>query len=93
MRSRYSAFVVRDEAYLLATSHPSTRPARIDFEPGLRWQRLEILDRTDGTAFNTEGTVEFRAHYSQDGRAADHHEISRFVRHHGAWVYLDGTTG
>ena len=29
MRSRYSAFAVGDAAYLLATWHPSTRPAAL----------------------------------------------------------------
>jgi uncharacterized protein YchJ len=34
MRSRYDAFVACDEAWLLATWHPSTRPAEVRFEPG-----------------------------------------------------------
>ena len=42
MRSRYSAFVRGDAAYLLATWHPSTRPASLDLEPGLRWLGLEV---------------------------------------------------
>ena len=32
MRSRYSAFVEGDEAYLLATWHPDTRPSRVRFD-------------------------------------------------------------
>ena len=35
MRSRFSAFGVGDEAYLLRTWHPSTRPPLIDFDPAL----------------------------------------------------------
>ncbi|MQM32004.1 MAG: hypothetical protein CRU78_16430, partial [Candidatus Accumulibacter phosphatis] len=30
MRSRYSAYVLAIEAYLLSTWHPSTRPTQID---------------------------------------------------------------
>ncbi len=90
MRSRYSAFAVRDEAYLLRSWHPGSRPPRVDFDPGLRWQRLEILGGTGGSAFHTEGTVEFRAHYTDRGRPGELHENSRFVRHDGDWVYLDG---
>ncbi|GGO90521.1 YchJ family protein [Wenjunlia tyrosinilytica] len=93
MRSRFSAFAVRDEAYLLRSWHPSTRPPGIDFDPGLRWLRLEILGSTDGGPFRDEGTVEFRAHYSERGRAGSMHENSRFVRHDDAWVYVDGTVG
>lgn len=90
MRSRYTAYVLRDEAYLLRTWHPSTRPARIDFAPRLRWTRLDILATSDGSAFHHSGTVEFQAHFTDRGKPGDLHERSRFVRHDGAWVYLDG---
>ncbi|MQY14735.1 hypothetical protein SRB5_49110 [Streptomyces sp. RB5] len=87
MRSRYTAFAVHDEAYLLRTWHPVARPARIDFDPGLRWRRLEILDTVAGSAFHDTGVVEFRAHYTQDGERGEMRERSRFVRLDGAWVY------
>ncbi|MET8245309.1 YchJ family metal-binding protein [Streptomyces sp. NPDC005202] len=86
MRSRYSAFVQRDAGYLLRTWHPRTRPARIDFDPGMRWTGLEVLGTTDGSAFHTTGTVTFRASY----RGGALHERSRFERVDGAWVYVDG---
>ena len=91
MRSRFSAFAVHDAAYLLRTWHPTTRPAQIEFDPGQQWSRLEILASADGSQFHTEGTVEFRAHYVERGRAGSMHESSRFVRDAGGhWVYLDG---
>ena len=90
MRSRYAAFVVRDEAYLLRTWAPRTRPAEVDFDPGTRWTGLEIRETTDGTAFHQQGTVTFQAAYTHDGRAGALHERSRFERHEGAWVYVDG---
>ncbi|MFD9941984.1 YchJ family protein [Nonomuraea sp. NPDC059023] len=89
MRSRYSAFAVGDSAYLLRTWHPRTRPGRVEIERGLRWDRLEIVAATAGSAIHTEGTVEFRAHFTQAGTAGYTHEVSRFVREGGAWVYLD----
>ncbi|WP_297620617.1 YchJ family protein [Nocardia sp.] len=90
MRSRFSAFAVRDEAYLLRSWDPSTRPADVDFDPGMQWERLEILESTGGGPFHTEGTVEFRAHYRSQGTAGELHENSRFRRDSGSWVYLDG---
>jgi SEC-C motif-containing protein len=90
MRSRFSAFAVHDEAYLLRSWHPSTRPPGIDFDPAVRWVRLEILGSTDGSSFHSAGTVEFRAHCTERGQAGQLHENSRFVRHDNAWVYLDG---
>ncbi|GAB2585459.1 hypothetical protein GCM10027168_17850 [Streptomyces capparidis] len=90
MRSRFSAFAVRDEAYLLRSWHPSTRPPRVEFDPAVRWTGLEVLGTTAGSPSHTEGTVEFRARYTARGRAGELRENSSFVRHEGAWVYLDG---
>jgi len=89
MRSRYSAFAVGDAGYLLRTWHPTTRPARLDLDPGTRWVRLEIIATAEGGPFHTEGTVEFRAHYRERGHDDSLHELSRFVRDGGTWVYLD----
>jgi SEC-C motif domain protein len=89
MRSRFTAFAVQDAAYLLRTWHPDTRPTRIDFDPELRWQGLDVLESVDGSAFHTTGTVTFRAHYKRHGRAGTLEERSRFVRHDGAWVYVE----
>lgn len=87
MRSRFSAFAIGDAAYLLASWHPSTRPSALELDDGLRWYRLDILDRVAGGLLDTEGVVEFDAHY----RGAEKgvlHERSRFVRDTGRWSYL-----
>ncbi|MFH9007826.1 YchJ family protein [Streptomyces afghaniensis] len=86
MRSRYSAFVKGDAGYLLRTWHPRTRPGTLELDPRMRWTGLEILDASDGSAFHSAGTVEFRASY----RGGSLHERSRFERVDGAWVYVDG---
>ncbi|MFC4224532.1 YchJ family protein [Lysinibacter cavernae] len=96
MRSRYSAFLAGDAAYLLKTWHPATRPEELVMEDGLRWLRLDILDTVGGSLFETEGVVEFRALYSsipEDGEPAERgmlHERSRFIKLDGEWVYMDG---
>lgn len=89
MRSRYSAFVVGDWAYLLATWHPSTRPAQLEPEPeGVKWLGLQIKhhERLD----ETHATVEFVARSRLHGRAQRLHEKSRFERVDGQWFYVDG---
>lgn len=88
MRSRFSAFSVGDAEYLLRTWHPSARPPGVDLGGGLRWTRLEVLETTGGSAFHTEGTVRFRAHYVERGEAGHMDENSRFTRHAGDWVYV-----
>ena len=89
MRSRFSAFAVRDEAYLLRSWHPDTRPADLGLDAGTRWLRLEIHSTTEGGPFHQEGTVDFTAHYRDRGGPGELREHSRFVRADGAWVYLD----
>jgi SEC-C motif-containing protein len=88
MRSRYTAFVREDAPYLLATWHPSHRPATLDFEPGLRWLGLEVRHHRQLDATHAE--VEFVARSRTGGRAHRLHERSRFVCEDGRWYYLDG---
>lgn len=91
MRSRYSAFAVGDEPYLLRSWDPATRPPGVDLDPAVRWTGLEIVETTDGTPFHTTGTVTFRARFTHRGKPGVLSERSRFARHEGAWVYVDGT--
>ncbi|GAA1688356.1 YchJ family metal-binding protein [Nonomuraea maheshkhaliensis] len=87
MRSRFSAFAVGDEAYLLRTWLPSARPAGSVQDRRVKWTRLEVLESSGGSVVHTEGTVRFRAHYLDRGRPGEMEEHSRFVRYEGRWVY------
>lgn len=88
MRSRYSAYVLRLEDYLLATWHPDTRPSSLDLAADdSKWLGLEVKrHQADGES----ATVEFVARYKIAGRGHRLHEVSRFTREHGRWFYLDG---
>lgn len=89
MRSRYTAFVLEDEAHLLRSWHPATRPSEVRFVPGQRWTGLEVLATIAGELLDPEGEVEFRAGYQRLGKSGTLHELSRFVRDDdGRWVYL-----
>jgi SEC-C motif-containing protein len=88
MRSRYSAFVVGDERYLLATWHPGTRPATLALDATVRWFGLEIVSTSRGGMLDTVGTVEFVARYRADGSAGAQHEKSSFARVDKRWVYV-----
>ncbi len=89
MRSRYAAFVLQLGDYLLATWHPSTRPSELDLaaDPA-KWLGLEVRRHVVEDA--THATVEFVARYRVAGRGHRLHEISRFVREDGRWLYIDG---
>ena len=91
MRSRYTAYATGQRGYLLATWHPSTRPASLVLDPDLRWVSLEIVARTRGGMLDTEGTVEFRATYRSEGMLLRQEENSHFVRENKVWLYVDGT--
>jgi SEC-C motif domain protein len=96
MRSRYTAYGLRNEPYLLATWHASTRPTEpiMSDEEKLQWLGLEVKSAlrlrqrkaevaSQATAQSTNpdrDTVEFVARFKVNGRAQRLHEISNFVR-------------
>jgi len=90
MRSRYSAYVLGLEDYLLATWHSSTRPGALHLAEGPqpKWLGLEVGAHTES---GDAATVEFVARCRIGGRARRIHEVSRFLREHGRWYYVDGT--
>ena len=91
MRSRYSAYVLKREDYLLATWHASTRPANLKLaaqQPAPSWLGLTVKRHESQ---GDQALVEFIARLRYGGgRAQRMHEISRFVREDGRWYYLDG---
>lgn len=92
MRSRYSAYVLGREDYLLASWHASNRPASLRLgaqQPAPTWLGLKIHRHESGSA--DRAIVEFVARFRVGGgRAQRLHEVSRFVREDGHWFYLDG---
>lgn len=97
MRSRYSAYVLHNAAYIMATTHHDNRQHRDDkalwakdidtFSENTSFVGLEILEFVDGedTAF-----VTFKAHLKQRGNDASFTERSRFMKEYGRWLYVDG---
>ena len=92
MRSRYSAYVLEDNDYLLKTWHPSTRPKNnpIDNEDAdTTWTKLEVLRTDKGLKNDTDGIVEFIAQCEIKGNASHLHETSNFLHEDGRWYYVD----
>lgn len=95
MRSRYTAFVRREIAYLVSTHDASTRGA-VDvraieqWSRETTWQGLEIVDVVRGDESDVEGVVEFIARGVTRGTPFAQRERSRFRRVDGQWFYLDG---
>ena len=89
MRARYAAFVVGDDTYLFRTWHPRTRPDDVTVPADRTWSRLDVLATDRGGPDDSDGVVEFAAHYVAGGRPGVQHEVSRFERRRGVWVYVD----
>jgi SEC-C motif-containing protein len=94
MRSRYTAFVLMLEEYLLKTWHPNTRPSALDLAEDAKgssltkWLGLQV--KCAENTSETTATVEFVARYKIAGKAERLHEISQFVYIDTCWYYLSG---
>ena len=91
MRSRYTAYVLKLEDYLLQTWHPETRPAALDLvsDAQTKWLGLTVnrFELTEKDA----AIVEFVARYKVNGKAERLHEVSHFAKVDDKWYYLDGS--
>lgn len=90
MRSRYSAFALGLDAYLLDTWHPSTRPATLGSDPDTVWTGLVIESVAGGRAWEDSGTVTFTASWSDAAGEGRLSETSHFVFEGGRWLYVNG---
>jgi SEC-C motif-containing protein len=91
MRSRYSAFALDLPEYIQRSWHISTRPLQnrlLDDSEQTRWLGLKI--RRHDIIDADHARVEFSARYKIGGRAFVLREVSRFVREHQHWFYVDG---
>jgi SEC-C motif-containing protein len=97
MRSRYSAYVKHEIAYLGSSLHPEHRA---DFNEkstrawaeGAEWRGLEILKTVGGGPEDNEGKVEFIASFAEKGTTREHHELSTFRKEAGTWYLVSGET-
>jgi len=93
MRSRYTAYVKRDIAYIKRTM---LGPAKRNFNEDkantqaeqVTWLGLEILKVSPINA--NKGYVEFIAHFRVGGKDQIIHEVSEFHKENGKWYYFDG---
>jgi SEC-C motif domain protein len=93
MRSRYCAYARKLLNYLIETHHP------VSFDPSsmkgiqetfslCQWTGLTILSKDKGTSKDTSGTVEFQAHYIENGENCSMIEKSSFEKLDGRWMYV-----
>lgn len=90
MRSRYTAYVLGNAEHLLRTWHPRHRPDRLDLRDAPQWTGLRIERTVAGGPRDDTGIVEFRASFASAGQRGELHEVSRFERRAGRWLYVNG---
>ena len=99
MRSRYSAFCIKDIEYLISTHHPSRRQSDerdvlANTMADTQWLGLNVVKNDTSQVSQGIGSVEFAAFYksSVNGQLIDGqlHENSKFIRENKTWYYLDG---
>ncbi len=93
MRSRYTAFVLANGDYLMHSHHSSTRPISekneiVRWAKSVKWIKLEVLNTTQGSSNDNEGTVEFKAYFKEGFVTTYIHENSYFTKENGNWVYV-----
>ena len=96
MRARYTAYAMGEIDFIMEThevekgDEENSRKATEDWSKGSVWQGLEILKTAKGMEGDTTGTVEFKAHFMVDRARHTHHELSRFEKKEGKWIFIDG---
>ena len=88
MRSRYTAFVLEDETYLLSSWHTTTKPNTIEFDMETKWLGLKIVSTKMGQETDQNGWVNFIARYKISGKAHRLEEHSYFARESEHWRYV-----
>jgi SEC-C motif domain protein len=95
MRSRYSAYARKAVDYIVATcliddEHDIDVDATRRWAERSTWLGLKVLKTEKGGPSDDEGEVEFKAAYVLDGLREEHHELARFEKREGSWVYVEG---
>jgi SEC-C motif domain protein len=90
MRSRYTAYVLKEKDYILKTWHHSSRPKKFNLDINIEWIGLQIIDNVNGSINDTEGSVFFETSYRFQKSIYTIRENSRFVKENQNWFYLMG---
>lgn len=91
MRSRYTAFVKKNEKHILASWHVKNRPEKLNFDDHpVVWLGLTLHEVREGSENDIAGSVDFTSTYLENNQISKLREISQFVRENDLWYYLGG---
>lgn len=97
MKSRYSAYAVGKNEYIINTTHETNKDFSTDikswnsdilnFCENTKFEKLEIINFIDGVE---ESFVTFKANLIQQNQDVSFTEKSRFLKVNDKWFYVDG---
>lgn len=95
MRARYSAYAKTAVDFIMSSTIEEKRKecdekAIRSWSQLSTWHLLEILSTDKGSETDTEGSVEFVAHFTEGGIRKNYHEKGVFKKLEGVWFYVDG---
>jgi SEC-C motif-containing protein len=94
MRARYSAYVLGEIDYVLATHTPEAaedvdRKSTELWSKQSKWLGLEVTATDKGGSEDNEGTVEFVARYKLRNVTVEHRERAHFEKRDGKWLFSE----
>lgn len=95
MRARYTAYAKTTVDFVISSTLEEKRKecdekAILNWSKNSKWHMLEIIHTDKGHESDTEGSVEFIAHFTESGIRKNLHEKGLFKKVNGEWFYVDG---
>ena len=97
MRARYTAYTLEAIDFIQRTNLPQSN-GKDDFDvesakkwaSQSKWLGLEVLSTKLGGPTDSEGYVEFIAHFEAQGKKEKHHEYAYFKKVDDTWFFAEG---
>lgn len=95
MRSRYSAYVLKDYGHLYESLHPEHRKdydekATKQWAESASWLNFEVLNTIEGKETDEKGEVEFIVEFKVQNEKIKHHEKAAFLKEENNWYFVEG---
>lgn len=92
MRSRYSAYVLKDYGHLFESLHPKHRKdydenSTKQWAESASWISFEVLNNHED---QESGEVEFVVVFKIKNEKITHHEIAKFEKFEDSWYFVEG---
>ena len=91
MRSRYTAFALKNIPYILSTvpsEYPQNEQEINDWAFTCEFVKLQVIRKQQGKSSHRKGVVEYIASFIENGKAQELHEVAHFRQVNKQWFYI-----